>query len=105
MTIAGRSSSTEEWESHLGSQFRQLRIQRGLDQQQLADAAGVSIGSVQNLERGRGSTLKTVVRIARTLDKEDWLGAFSPRVTISPIDVLRSSTTAPRQRVYRKRSA
>jgi len=105
MTIVGRSLSSDEWELRLGEQVRQQRLQRNLDQRQLADAAGVSIGSVKNLEQGRGSTLKTVVCVARALDREDWLASLSPRLSVSPLDVLRSSSVEPRRRVYRKRGA
>ena len=105
MTIASRKFSSKEWEVRLGEQVRQLRLHRTLDQQQLADAAGVSIGSIKNLEQGRGSTLKTVVRVARALEREDWLAALSPRLSISPLDVLRTSSVEPRRRVYRKRNA
>lgn len=105
MTIVGRSFSSDEWELRLGEQVRHQRLQRNLDQRQLADAAGVSIGSVKNLEQGRGSTLRTVVRVARALDREDWLAALSPRLSVSPLDILRSSSLEPRRRVYRKRGA
>ena len=105
MTIVGRSFSSDEWELRLGEQVRHQRLQRNLDQRQLADAAGVSLGSVKNLEQGRGSTLRTVVRVARALDREDWLAALSPRLSVSPLDVLRSSSVEPRRRVYRKRGA
>ena len=50
-----------------------------------------------------GSTLKTIVRVARALDREAWLLGLAPRPTVSPIDVLRSSRTSPRRRVYRAR--
>jgi transcriptional regulator with XRE-family HTH domain len=95
--------STEEWESAFGAQVRALRISHELDQSQLADRAGVSLGSVKSLEQGRGSTLRTVIRVARALGREDWLNGFAPRVPISPIDVLRSSRREPRKRVYRAR--
>ena len=103
MAIVSRILSSDEWELRLGEQVRQLRLQRNLDQQQLANAAGVSIGSVKNLEQGHGSTLKTVVRITRALEREDWLAALSPRIAVSPLDVLRTSSVEPRRRVYRKR--
>ena len=105
MTISAhvQSSSTEEWEAAIGEQFRSLRLARGLDQAQLATLAGVSLGSVKSLEQGRGSTLKTIVRLARALDREDWLRGLATRPTVSPIDVLRSSRTQPRRRVYRAR--
>ena len=103
MTIVERQLGTEEWEAALGAQVRSLRIARDLDQSQLADRAGVSLGSVKNLEQGRGSTLRTLIRVARALGREDWLNAFAPRVPISPIDVLRSTRREPRKRVYRAR--
>jgi transcriptional regulator with XRE-family HTH domain len=102
MTFTG-PTTTEEWESTLGEQFRAVRIAAGLDQSQLAARAGVALGSIKNLEQGRGSTLKTVIRVSRALGREDWLGAMSPRITVSPIDVLRSSRREPRRRVYRAR--
>ena len=105
MTIGARQLDTEEWESSLGAQVRSLRIARELDQSQLAERAGVSLGSIKSLEQGRGSTLKTVVRVARALGREEWLAGFAPRVPISPIDVLRSSRREPRKRVYRARRA
>lgn len=104
MTIsASQFSSTDDWEAEIGEQFRTLRLSRNLDQAQLAELAGVSLGSVKGLEQGRGSTLKTIVRLARALDREDWLRGLAPRPTVSPIDVLRSSRTEPRRRVYRAR--
>lgn len=103
MSITETQRSSADWESAIGDQFRALRIARDLDQAQLASRAGVSLGSVKNLEQGRGSTLKTIVRVARALDREDWLVALSPRITVSPIDVLRSSRREPRRRVYRPR--
>ena len=96
--------STDDWEAAIGEQFRTLRLGRNLDQAQLAELAGVSLGSVKGLEQGRGSTLKTIVRVARALDREDWLRGLAPRPTMSPIDVLRSSRTEPRRRVYRARA-
>ena len=103
MAIVGRQLATEEWESGFGAQVRTLRIARELDQTQLAERAGVSLGSVKSLEQGRGSTLKTVIRVARALGREDWLAGFAPNVAVSPIDVLRSSRREPRKRVYRAR--
>lgn len=95
-------ASTAEIEAAFGEQVRALRIAAALDQAQLASLAGLSLGSVKNLEQGNGSTLRTVVRVARALGREDWLGALAPRITVSPIDVLRARRE-PRKRVYRAR--
>lgn len=84
--------TTEEWEVELGLAVRRVRKQAGLTQQQLARAANVSLSSVQNLERGGGSSLRTLVRVARALGRESWLGGFAPpEPTISPLAVLKAS--------------
>jgi transcriptional regulator with XRE-family HTH domain len=94
--------STEDWEAKVGSQFRAVRLAAGLDQVGLAEQADVSIGALRNLERGAGSSLRTVIRVARTLNRESWLDAITPLPTVSPIEVLRTART-PRSRVYRAR--
>lgn len=95
-------ASTEDIEATLGGQFRALRIAAGLDQAQLSRLAGISLGSVKNLEQGNGSSLRTVVRVTMALGRDDWLSSLSPRITVSPIDMFRSRTE-PRKRVYRQR--
>jgi transcriptional regulator with XRE-family HTH domain len=94
--------STEDWEVRVGSQFRAVRLAAGLDQLGLAEQADVSIGALRNLERGTGSSLRTIIRVARTLNRESWLDGIAPLPTVSPIEVLRSART-PRSRVYRPR--
>jgi transcriptional regulator with XRE-family HTH domain len=101
-TMSVLGTSTDEWESTIGTQLRALRIRAQLDQATLADIAGVSIGAVKSAEQGKGSTLRTLVRLARALGREDWLESLAPEPTISPIDVLRSRHE-PRRRVYRSR--
>jgi transcriptional regulator with XRE-family HTH domain len=107
MRIRGQQLSSDDWERQLGTQFRALRISADLDQAGLASLAGVSVGALRHLERGEGSTLRTLVRVVRALDREDWLESIAPRVSISPIDLVRSGRTArsrvARSRVYRPR--
>lgn len=97
-------SSTDDLEGRLGSQIRSLRLDAGHDQQTLADLADVGLSSLKNLEKGRGSTLRTLVRVLRALDVADWLETLAPEPTISPLDVLRGQAKGPRQRVYRPRA-
>jgi transcriptional regulator with XRE-family HTH domain len=104
MPIEQRQLSSEEWEQGIGEQLRRARLAAGLDQAQLSDRADISIGALRNLERGNGSTVKTLVRVARALGREDWLGAIAPAVSVSPIDVFRSGRR-PRSRVYRPRGS
>jgi transcriptional regulator with XRE-family HTH domain len=95
-------ATTEEIEATIGEQFRAVRIAAGLAQAELASIAGISLGAVKNLEQGNGSSLRTVVRVARALGRDDWFSALTPRVTVSPIDAFRARRE-PRKRVYRSR--
>ena len=55
-----------------GNPFRNRRLSRGMTVQQVADAAGLSLGCVSNIETGRSpGTPKTLAAIARVLDAPD----------------------------------
>ncbi|KQO82715.1 MULTISPECIES: helix-turn-helix transcriptional regulator [unclassified Frigoribacterium] len=99
-----RRRSTDEWETLIGERVRARRLDEGVDQVDLAREAGVSTSTLQNLENGRGSTLKTLVRVLRALDAADALEGLLPASAVSPIDVLRSAGREPRRRVYRPRT-
>lgn len=88
-------------EVELGRQIRTLRLRRNLDQQQLADRAGIALNAVKNLESGKGSTVRSLLQTVRVLNREDWIRSLAPPVSISPIQMLK--TKAPRQRASRKR--
>jgi len=97
--------STSDYEVIIGEQVRRLRIASGLDQSQLASAANISIGAVKNLEGGKGSTLKSLIMVLRTLKAEQWVSTLSPKTTISPMQMLRDQKLKePRSRVYRSRN-
>jgi transcriptional regulator with XRE-family HTH domain len=95
----------EELEQRLGEQLRALRIRAELDQVQLAALAGVGLSAVKSLESGKGSTLKTLVRVVRALGCTSWLDALAPQVSVSPLQLMRATAAAehPRQRVSRSR--
>jgi len=97
--------STDERERQVGEQVRRLRLDQGLDQLELARRADLSPSTVQSLEAGRGSTLRSLVRVLRALGADDALGNIAPASAVSPLDVLRSSGDEPRRRVYRPRGA
>jgi transcriptional regulator with XRE-family HTH domain len=106
MTFMRNYRTVEEWEEHVGSQIRATRIAANLDQADLAEHADVSVGAVKSLESGRGSTLKTIIKVVRALERTDWLESLAPPITISPLAMLASkrSVARPRQRVIRRRS-
>jgi transcriptional regulator with XRE-family HTH domain len=98
--------STEEWEAMIGAEVRAARIAANLDQSELARRADISLGAVKNLEAGKGSSLKTLVRVVRALGRTEWLESLTPPITVSPVAMLSSkgSATRTRQRVSRRRA-
>jgi transcriptional regulator with XRE-family HTH domain len=95
--------TVNEWEAAVGDQVRRVRIGRNLDQAGLAELADVSIGAVSNLERGKGSSLRTLISVVRALDRTDWLDSLAPAVGVSPLQLLRSKQRAPQPRVRASR--
>jgi transcriptional regulator with XRE-family HTH domain len=99
MNLERNHRSVEEWEQVVGEQVRNARVASRLDQPRLAALANVSVGALSNLERGRGSSLKTVVAVLRALGRTDWLEALAPEVTVSPMQMLRAKKKASGGRV------
>ncbi|MBL8506725.1 MAG: helix-turn-helix transcriptional regulator [Methylobacillus glycogenes] len=95
------SKTTEDWETELGEQVRQLRLRANLDQQSLARRAGIGLSALKNLESGKGATLKTLIKTLRALDRAAWLETLAPNVSISPLQMLK--TQPVRQRASRPR--
>ena len=101
-----RYRTIDQWEAVLGDQVRQVRIAQNLDQAQLAELADVSVGAISNLERGKGSSLRTLIGVLRALGRTDWIESLAPSVGVSPMQLLRSKqkTPRPRARAGRKRT-
>jgi len=92
--------TSDEWEVALGADVRRLRIARRYTQSELAERANVSLSALKNLEAGRGSSLATVVRVARALDRTEWLSSFAPvEPRFSPMELLRQSAVERPRRV------
>jgi transcriptional regulator with XRE-family HTH domain len=100
------SMTTQEWEKRLGVEVRRLRVARGLTQVDLAQRANVSISTIRYLEAGRGSSLSTLIRVAKVLDRTAWLASFAPvEPSVSPMELLREKNRkagAERSRVRKK---
>ena len=63
-----RSGPSPEAAGAFARAVRTARIERGWSQEQLARAADVSAGTINNLERGRqGASLVTALKLARVL--------------------------------------
>ena len=85
-----RYRTTDEWAADLGAQFRALRLELDLDQAGLTTRANVSPSAVRALEAGRGSSLRTLIRVARALGRTEWLCSFHHVFDFSPMALLRA---------------
>jgi transcriptional regulator with XRE-family HTH domain len=82
---------TDDLEQALGGRIRALRIGQRLTQVELADRANVSVGALQHLESGAGSTTTTLVKVLRALDQERWIETLGPGpAPFNPLDLLES---------------
>ena len=88
----------------MGEKIRRLRLLNEINQQELADAANISLDAVRNIESGKGSSLHTLIRIARALERTDWLESLCYEDEPSPSERWRDKMLKkPRQRAARNR--
>lgn len=87
-----------EWEAYVGEQIRTIRIAADLDQASLAELADLSVGAIKGLEGGKGSSLKTLIRVIRALGRTDWLEDLAPPISISPLQMLASGRSASKRK-------
>ncbi|MDO5323721.1 MAG: helix-turn-helix transcriptional regulator [Clostridia bacterium] len=76
----------------VGKRVRQLRLQKKLTQEELAERAGISTSFLGHIERGsRRMSLDSFCRIARALDctANDLLPMESGNARISALELLR----------------
>jgi transcriptional regulator with XRE-family HTH domain len=105
MNAAYEHKTINEWQEILGGNIRTLRVQKNLDQKQLAAQSGVSLTAIRRLETGKTTTTETLISVLRILGKTDWLLALAPPVDINPLHMAKLVSRSPRQRVYRVRRA
>lgn len=100
MNKASRHQTTDEIQLDFGQRVRKLRLNKNLDQQTVAAQAGISVGSIKNLESGAGATLKTLIAVLRVLGHVDGLLAIAPMPTLDPLTMTRAGQG--RERASRK---
>ena len=90
------AKTTEEWLDTLGESIRDARIARLMDQSTLARLADIAPKSLGNLEAGRGSSLTTLIKVVRALDREDWLDNLDEGIgEPGPMEQLRLAQHRP----------
>ena len=98
-----RISTPEELEESLGEDIKALRLQKNIDRKSLCTRAGISEHALRNLEDGKGTTLKTLIRTLKALERESWLYTIAPKTSINPLHLVRDKEQ--RQRARRKKHA
>lgn len=93
-----KSESIDLLLAEVGTAMRQLRLQRNLTQQVIAERSGVSFNTVSNFEQGKGASLRSFLAICRTLGKVDWIKTLPPPMGVSPIEMLKRLDRPVRQR-------
>ena len=92
----------EELQSELGRRLQRLRLSRNLDQRTVAEKAGITRAALQNLEAGRGSSVKTLVRTLKALNYLEGIEILAPEPSINPLALLKTKRFPARARRPRK---
>jgi transcriptional regulator with XRE-family HTH domain len=97
------AETVAETEARLGRGIRQLRLEAGFDQVELAARANISRSAVQALEAGLGSRLRTVISVLRALDRLDALESLMPATGPTPLQLLAEARRAAKVPQRRRR--
>jgi transcriptional regulator with XRE-family HTH domain len=73
----------------IGNNIQQMRLNKNMTQQKLAEISGVNRVTISRMESGRPATLLTLVQILRALGKLDILDSFYEDARVSPVQLLR----------------
>jgi putative transcriptional regulator len=73
----------------LGQRLAHTRLNRNMPQEALATAAGVSVPTVQRIERGDPTEIRSLIRVMRVLDLLESLDLAIPPPIPSPIEQLK----------------
>ncbi|RJP76743.1 MAG: XRE family transcriptional regulator [Desulfobacteraceae bacterium] len=87
--------------AEIGSRIKSLRLRKNMTQQQVAEAAGLSLNSIKALESGKGK-LSSLIAVMRELGALDSMDAFIPDIPVSPLQLARAQRKK-RQRASGKR--
>lgn len=74
--------------AEIGARIEQLRLEKNLTQQQVADAVGLSRVSYGKLVRGQGK-FTNVIAVLRALDQLALVEQFVPETGFSPMELLK----------------
>lgn len=94
-------ATTPEICTELGRRLRARRLMQGWTQVELAERAGLSSGTVKNLEKRGQASLESFVQIVAALGLADDLGELF-RLKVVSIAAMETAERAHRQRAPRR---
>ena len=71
----------------LGDRIKELRIRRGMRQEDLADKSGISLSTITKIEKGLPVSILLFISVLRTLGLLENLDLLIPEIGISPIQM------------------
>ena len=94
-------STSDEITAALGLRLKAVRLSQSLTQADLAERAGVSVGTVKSLERTGQSSVTSLVRVVQALGLSDHLQSLFV-LKVQSIAEMAQAQLAKRQRAPRK---
>jgi len=95
--------STEAFIEELYKRLKAYRIAYPLTQQELAEKSGVSLRSIQNIEKGKDVKLTILIKVISALGLQDGLLASVPDMNDRPSAHMQRAKGLERQRVRKKK--
>jgi len=94
-------STSDEITAVLGLRLKAVRLSQSLTQAELAERAGVSVGTVKSIERSGQSSVTSLVRVVQALGLSDQLQSLFV-LKVQSIAEMEQAQLAQRQRAPRK---
>jgi transcriptional regulator with XRE-family HTH domain len=73
----------------LGTQIRQIRLNKNLSQTKLGKSAGLSRSTISDIESKGMGTMSSFIQILRVLEKIEILNQFITEAPVSPIQIAK----------------
>lgn len=79
-------ATSNQIEAAICKRLESIRLSRNIDQIKLAEKAGVGARTIYNLEKGRGVSMDTFIRVMKALGIQHTLEALLPDPSVRPVE-------------------
>jgi transcriptional regulator with XRE-family HTH domain len=91
------SLSNNQINHEIGKRIKQLRLQKGITQKELAEKAGISLFTVSNIEKGNNISLHLMIAVLRVLKLINNFELLFPEIELSPLSILKLKGNTPKR--------